>query len=139
EQSRPRHDETELAADHMRQAVIEAVAGDFTQVLPTASQRDLLLAQRKHLGKLAIHPLVLTEEMPPLGAECAERAAKHALAQVAVTVAAAVERLLAAVIDARDAERRGIERERAQHQRGRHAIRRKPRLVLALSHLVVVV
>ncbi len=74
------------------------------------------LRSARILRQLPVDRVVLVEEVPPPRAESAELAAEHGLADVAVVVALAVEALLAAVIDARDAQRGGVERQDVQQQ-----------------------
>ena len=78
--------------------------------------------------------------MPSTAAKRAELAAEHALAQVAVALAVAVEALLAAVINARDAQGQGVERQGVQQQLAASVVAgAEAAFVLALAHLVVVV
>src|SRR5262249_24730171 len=81
----------------------------------------------------------LVETMPLPTAKRAKLAAEHRLPDVPIASALAVEALLAAVVDARNAERGRVERERVQRQRRPLTIGAEPRLLVALPHLVVVV
>src|SRR5262245_28355190 len=85
--------------------------------------------------------MVFVEDMPLARAERAELPAEHGLADVAVRAlprAFTVQTLLGAVVDARDAERGGVQREDRQRQAA-EAAGGKATFPLSLIHMIVVV
>src|SRR4051812_26084808 len=83
--------------------------------------------------------MVLLEAVTLPTAEGTELPAEHALADVTVVAARSVEALLAAVVDAGDPERGGIERQHGEGEARPDRVGAETRLVGAFPNLIVVV
>ena len=115
----------------------DAIAGNLSKILPAVAQRRFVSANRRDLRDAFVDRVGRFEKVALPTVESAPLAAEHAFPHIAVVVAAAVETLLRAIIDARHSLARQQITDRLRRLSGNGLRVHKP--AVRPRHLVVII